>query len=130
MTPEFPQNEREKLEAKLTTLLLGELPPHEEAALHDAMDEDTELAVLYERLKLTIGLVRESSAKPNAECGVRSAALKLSPERRGKRSGRGEAIVSRRVVRPLHRPCSRPTWSAGRGPAYVSFYSTALSAPA
>ena len=78
MNEKSPQNEREKLERKLTALLLGELPAHDEAALHRAMDEDPELAALYERLKVTIELVR------SAESGVRSAESGESAEGGGR----------------------------------------------
>jgi Mg-chelatase subunit ChlD len=47
------------------------------------MDEDPDLAELYDRLKHTIDLVRES-ANSRAESGVRNAELKLSPDRREK----------------------------------------------
>jgi len=78
MNPEFPNNERVELEAKLTALLLGELHADEVAALSKAMGEDPELAALYERLKVTIELVREM--KPAEE----QAPLKLSVEKREK----------------------------------------------
>lgn len=91
MNPDFPQNEREKLERKLMALLLGELPAHEEASLHRAMDEDPELAGLYERLKVTIELVRSAEcgvqsaeSGESGERGVQSAELKLPPEKRKK----------------------------------------------
>ena len=70
MSPDF-QSEREKLEAKLTALLLGELPAHEEAALNRAMDEDPELTALYERLKVTIHLVRSAEGEKIQGRGAR-----------------------------------------------------------
>jgi Mg-chelatase subunit ChlD/capsular polysaccharide biosynthesis protein len=84
MNPEFPQNDHEKLEAKLTALLLGELPAHEAANLHREMDEDPDLAELYDRLKLTIELVRESAASSASETAAQFVPLKLSPEKREK----------------------------------------------
>ncbi|HWC60739.1 MAG TPA: von Willebrand factor type A domain-containing protein, partial [Verrucomicrobiae bacterium] len=80
MNPEFPQNERAQLEAKLTALLLGELHADEVAALRNAMEQDAELAALYERLKATVELVREGAAQPKVE----QASLKLSAEKREK----------------------------------------------
>ncbi len=79
MNPEFPQNERANMEAKLTALLLGELHADEIAALSKALEADPELAALYERLKVTIELVREM--KPAVE---EPAPLKLSAEKREK----------------------------------------------
>jgi len=84
MNADFPQNEREQLEAKLTALLLGELPADEAIALGKAMERDPKLAALYERLKATIGLVRESAANPAAETTAQAEPLKLSEERREK----------------------------------------------
>ncbi len=95
MTPDFPQNDREQLEAKLTALLLGELPAHEAAALHSAMDDDPDLAELYERLKQTIALVRESTANPPAQTGPQPAPLKLSADRREK------LLAHFKTVKPL-----------------------------
>ena len=71
MNPEFPQNERATMEAKLTALLLGELHADEIAALSKAMEADPELAALYERLKVTVELVREGrrSRKPRNKRG-------------------------------------------------------------
>jgi Mg-chelatase subunit ChlD len=84
MNPDLPQNEREQLEAQLTAFLLGELPPDETVALCKAMEHDPELAALYERLKRTIGLVRESSVESIAESVPQPAPLQLSEERREK----------------------------------------------
>ena len=84
MNPDFPQNEREKLEAKLTAFLLGELPPDETIALCKAMEEDRDLAALYERIKLTVGLVRESTGSPATETSRASAAVKTVERPPGK----------------------------------------------
>jgi Mg-chelatase subunit ChlD len=100
MTPDLPQNNRDQLEAKLTALLLGELPPHEEAALHRAMDEDPGLAELYDRLKHTIDLVRESATSPAAETGPQPAPLKLSPDRREKLLAHFKTVTPKEFVQP------------------------------
>ena len=67
MNPDFPPDPREALEASLTALLLGELPHEQAAALHQKLAQDAELAKLYERLKHTINLVRETVASPAAQ---------------------------------------------------------------
>src|SRR5437870_5215963 len=76
-------NRREELEAKLTALLLGELPADEAFALGRAIEQDAELAMLYARLKETVGLVREATV---ADAGLSAPApdLKLSAQRREK----------------------------------------------
>src|SRR5579862_433110 len=103
MTPDFPQNNREQLEAKLTALLLGELPPHEEAALHRAMDEDPNLAELYDRLKHTIDLVCESATSSASETAPQPAPLKLSTERREKLLAHFKTIAPKEFVKPPRR---------------------------
>jgi len=57
--------------------LLGELPADQAAALQQAMAQDPELAKLYERLKQTIALVRETESSP-AAVWRRSAVLRPS----------------------------------------------------
>ncbi len=82
MNPDKPS--REEIEAKLTALLLGELPEEEARLLRWAIEHDAGLAKLYEQLKRTIGIVREVSVKPAESDSAESAALKLSGERREK----------------------------------------------
>ncbi len=82
MNPDQPS--REEIEAKLTALLLGELPEEEAKLLRWAIEHDAGLAKLYEQLKRTIGIVREVSVKPAESDSAESAALKLSGERRQK----------------------------------------------
>ena len=82
MNPDKPS--REEIEAKLTALLLGELPEEEARLLRWAIEHDAGLAKLYEQLKRTIGIVREVSVKPAESDSIQSAALKLSGERRQK----------------------------------------------
>jgi Mg-chelatase subunit ChlD len=100
MSPDFPQNEREQLEVKLTAFLLGELPPDETVALCKAMESDPELAALYERLKLTIGLVRESVGNPAEQTTAQPAPLKLSEDRREKLLAQFKTIEPEEFVRP------------------------------
>lgn len=82
MKPELPNNEREQQETKITALLLGELNAEEAAALRKAIAENAALAKLHERLRLTMELVRETSATPAGELAKQPAPLRLSPARR------------------------------------------------
>ena len=77
MNPDQPS--RGEIEAKLTALLLGELPDEEARLLRWAIAHDVELAQLHDRLKVTIGLVREVTVKP-----TETIPLKLSDDRRKK----------------------------------------------
>ena len=100
MNPEFPQNEREATEAKLTALLLGELPADEIPALSRAMEQDPELAALYDQLKLTIGLVREGVAQTSVGADAQAPALKMSPDRREKLLGQFKTVTPKEFSRP------------------------------
>ena len=82
MNPEFPIDPREELEAKLTSLLLGELTAEEAATLRQAMAQDAELAKVYEQLQLTVELVREVATQPTEQTAVQAAPLKLGEQRR------------------------------------------------
>src|SRR5476649_175915 len=82
MNPEKPS--REEIETKLTALLLGELPAEEAQLLRWAISQDAALAQLHDRLKLTIGFVREVAAHPAEAAPAQTAPLKLSDERREK----------------------------------------------
>jgi len=82
MNPEKPS--REEIEAKLTALLLGELPAEEAQLLRWAISQDAALAQLHDRLKLTIGFVREVAKNPAETMPAQTAPLKLSDERREK----------------------------------------------
>ena len=61
MNPNQPA--REEIEAKLTALLLGELPEEEAKLLRWAITQDPGLEKLHDRLKLAIGLVREVASQ-------------------------------------------------------------------
>jgi autotransporter-associated beta strand protein len=84
MNPDSPQPSREEIEAKLTALLLGELPPEEAQLLRWAISQDAALAQLHDRLKATIGFVSEVAANPAETIPAQTAPLKLSDERREK----------------------------------------------
>src|SRR3954454_14291311 len=81
MTPDFQNSPREELEARLTALLLGELPANEAFALGRMIVHDAELGKTYERLKQTIKLVKETEA-PVPDQVVSAAPMKLSAKNR------------------------------------------------
>src|SRR5438132_9146493 len=84
MNPDIPKTPRDELEARLTALLVGELPADEAFALGRAIEQDAELAKLYTRLKETIGLVRETAATSAGQSAGQAEPLKLSAARREK----------------------------------------------
>jgi Mg-chelatase subunit ChlD/anti-sigma factor RsiW len=81
MNPDLPPMKREDLEAKVTALLLGELPDDEAALLRELIARDAELARLRDRLKLTLEFLREATA---ASDPAPTASQKMSEERREK----------------------------------------------
>ena len=82
MNPDQPS--REQIEARLTALLLGELPAEEAELLRWTISQDAELQKLYDRLKQTIGLVRETLAQPAEASAETAVPRRLSEERRRK----------------------------------------------
>jgi Mg-chelatase subunit ChlD len=108
MNPDFPQDERARLEAKLTALLLGELHADEIAALSEAMENDPELAHLYERLKVTIELVREGAVNPAGQ----AASLKLSGERREKLLAQFKTVTPKEFAKPRRSMDWLAPWAA------------------
>src|SRR6266850_5649196 len=81
MNPDLPIPPRDDLEAKLTALLLGELPADEAFALGRAIEQNPELAKTLERLTQTIRLVRETEAPIPGQV-QQSEPLRLSDKRR------------------------------------------------
>ena len=76
------QPSREQIEARITALLLGELPAAEAELLRWTIAQDAGLQKLHDELQSTIVLVREA-VKPAAAATVeKNAPLKLSDERR------------------------------------------------
>src|SRR5436190_8045680 len=106
MSPESP-SPREELEAKLTALLLGELPAGEATALREKIGKDAALAMLYARLEHTIGLVRETAATPANQAVDQPVQLKLSDERREKLLARFKTIAPREFKRPQRQVIQR-----------------------
>ncbi|MBI4658257.1 MAG: von Willebrand factor type A domain-containing protein [Verrucomicrobia bacterium] len=109
MNSNFPRNPQEHAEARLTALLLGELPPDEADELRRAIAGDAELAKLHERLKQTIGLVRETMRTAAESAEVTSAQPKLSAKRREELLRRFK-ILSPKELSPVRR--SKIAWPA------------------
>jgi Mg-chelatase subunit ChlD len=82
MNPDQPS--REQIEARLTALLLGELPADEAALLRYTMAQDPALQKLHDELQATLVLVREAEKNPAGPAVEKAAPLKLSDERRQK----------------------------------------------
>jgi Mg-chelatase subunit ChlD len=82
MNPDQPS--REQIEARITALLLGELPANEAELLRWTISQDAELQKLHGRLLLTVGLVREVVAHPEEASAEKTVPRKLSDERRQK----------------------------------------------
>jgi len=78
----FDQPSREEIEARITALLLGELPTDEAALLRYTISQDAGLQKLHDELAATMVLVREVEKNPaHAE---KDAPLKLAADRRQK----------------------------------------------
>jgi Mg-chelatase subunit ChlD len=107
MNPDLTHNSREELEAALTALLLGELPPEQASALHRAIEQDAALAALHQRLKLTIDLVRETAAQPADETARPTVLLKLSQGRRQELLAHFKTVAPKEFARPR-----RPRWNS------------------
>ncbi len=103
MNPDTPQTPQEQIEARLTALLLGELTPHEAASLHEAIQNDARLGELYNRLKETIALVRETAASPAGQTAAQPAPLKLSEDRRQKLLAQFKTVEPKEFVEARRR---------------------------
>ena len=91
------------MEASLTALLLGELPHDQAAALHQKLAQDAELAALYERLKHTIALVRETIATPAAQATTPLLPLRLEEQRRQKLLQHFKTVAPKEFAPPPRR---------------------------
>jgi Mg-chelatase subunit ChlD len=103
MNPDSPIDPRSALESSLTALLLGELPHEQAAALHQKLAQDAELAKLYERLKHTINLVRETIATPAEQATAPLLPLRLEEQRRQKLLQHFKTVAPREFARPRRR---------------------------
>jgi len=100
LIPDVPPMKREDLEAKITALLLGELPAEEAALLRELIARDAGLARLHDRLKPALELLRETIATPEATPG---APQKLSPERREKLLAQFKTVAPKEFAPPARR---------------------------
>ncbi|MBE0540320.1 MAG: von Willebrand factor type A domain-containing protein [Verrucomicrobia bacterium] len=126
MNPDFPQTPREELEARLTALLLGELPAEEAAALRAQLAQDPELAALHKRLERTIGLVREVSVSQSEPATAQAAPLKFSEERREKLLAEFKTIKPQPLLSPLSR---RHRWLVPVAAAAILLLLAAITLP-
>lgn len=93
MNPENPHLSPEELEARLTALVLGELPADEAAALERTATADPALAQLLARLRLTASFVREAAQSVPSESSS-APSPRLSNDRR-------EALLQKFKVVPV-----------------------------
>ncbi len=80
MNPDQPS--RERIEARITALLLGELPAEEAALLRYTIAQDPALQKLHDQLQSALPLVREAAKHPADAPAEKPAPLKLSADRR------------------------------------------------
>ena len=106
MNPEMPQKPHDELGASLTALLLGELPHDQAAALHQRLVQDPELAALYERLKHTVSLVRETFTTPTAQAAAPLLPLRMEERRRQELLRQFKTGAPRELTQPRRRTTS------------------------
>ncbi|MHB1308366.1 MAG: YfbK domain-containing protein [Limisphaerales bacterium] len=82
MNPDLSSPDPSDPEARITALLLGELSPVDADAVQKAMTSDPELTRLHERLRQTIGLLREAVSTPAPSESPQTELPRLSSERR------------------------------------------------
>ena len=101
MNPNQPS--REQIEARLTALLLGELPDAEAQLLRYTISQDATLKKLHDELAAVIGLVREVEKNPAVVSGE-NVSLKLSDGRRKK------LLAHFQTPRPSTKPAKELFW--------------------
>ncbi len=84
MNPQPPFPPHDDLEARITALLLGELPETEAAALRREIAASTDLQKLHDELARTIGLVREARGTADEKAGPSAEPLTLSSDKRNR----------------------------------------------
>ncbi len=99
MKPELPPMNREALEAKVTALLLGELPEGEAALMRELIARDAELAKFHAQLGLTLGLLRETVATPEP---APAAPMKFGEDRREKLLAQFKTVAPKEFDKPPH----------------------------
>jgi len=106
MNPDSPKTPQEEMETRLIALLVGELSDQEAAAWRAAIATNSELAKLHDRLKQTIGLVREATAKVTEPASEQAEPLQLSEERREKLFAHFKTVKPREFALPKRRVAS------------------------
>src|SRR6476469_5262022 len=87
MKTDFSKLPREEIEARITTMLLGEMAPDEAGELMDFVAGDSELLRIHDELRKTISLVSEATE---------------AVEHAGLSDGRREELLREfKVVRPV-----------------------------
>ncbi len=107
MNPDPNPSTPEANEARITALLLGELTPAEGVEVRRLIETDVETARFHDRLKLTIGLVKEAVAQPAATAAAATTtaatAIKLSDERRQQLLRRFKTVKQEELAAPRRR---------------------------
>jgi Mg-chelatase subunit ChlD len=104
-----PQTDpRQEFEAKVTALLLGELPEAEAVELRQRIAQDPNLAKIHGRLQATIQLVKETVANPEEQAEAQPATLKLSEDRRQKLLAHFKTIKPKEIAEAPSR--QRSSW--------------------
>ncbi len=98
---------RDESEAQITALLLGQLSPADAAAVRHAIESDPELQRLAERLRQTIGLVREATASPPELEPTPAEPLQLSADRRARLLAAFKTLRPEELTRRQHRRAQR-----------------------
>ncbi len=129
MNPDLPHNSREELEASLTALLLGELPPEQAAELRRAIEQDAALEALCQRLKLTIDLVRETALQPAEQTAAPPVLLRLSDRRRQELLAHFKTVTPKEFARPRRQEWQSPVLVAAAA-VLVGLLALAMFLPA
>jgi Mg-chelatase subunit ChlD len=103
MNPENPIDPRQALEPSLTAFLLGELPDDQARFIRQAIATDPELAKVFERLKKTTELIRETETRPLAAPAAPAEAPKLSDARREELLHRFKTVQPEQFKQPARR---------------------------
>ena len=100
MNSDFSMPPKDKMETRLTALLLGELTPEEAVEVSRMVRNDPELTALQAKLKKTIELVRESAASEAEKAAEATTPLKMSSGKREKLLERFKVIAPKELAPP------------------------------
>ncbi len=110
MNSESSQPSPDDREARLTALLLGELPVAEAESLHAEIAADAELAKVFRRLSLAHELTRETVRSPEPKELSKPEPLQLSAERRAALLGKFKTPPANVVPLPKRERQPRFDW--------------------